>query len=59
VAVEAFRQGARGVAAGRMLEALPWGFALQDIKMPDAPWHGENDVVQLLCKPLTVLLDES
>jgi pimeloyl-ACP methyl ester carboxylesterase len=41
--VEAFRQGTRGAALDWMLEARPWGFALQEIKMPVAIWHGEAD----------------
>ncbi|MBI5954888.1 MAG: alpha/beta hydrolase [Chloroflexi bacterium] len=41
--VEAFRQGVRGVALDLMLEARPWGFALQEISMPVHVWHGEQD----------------
>jgi pimeloyl-ACP methyl ester carboxylesterase len=43
--VEAFRQGTRGAALDWMLEARPWGFSLQDIKMPVDIWHGEDDRV--------------
>jgi pimeloyl-ACP methyl ester carboxylesterase len=41
--VEAFRQGTRGAAHDWQLEARPWGFALQEIKMPVNIWHGEDD----------------
>lgn len=41
--VEAFRQGTRGAALDWKLEARPWGFALQEIKMPVDIWHGEED----------------
>jgi pimeloyl-ACP methyl ester carboxylesterase len=41
--VEAFRQGTRGAALDWMLEARPWGFSLQDIRMPVCIWHGESD----------------
>jgi pimeloyl-ACP methyl ester carboxylesterase len=41
--VEAFRQGTRGAALDWKLEARPWGFSLQEIKMPVDVWHGEED----------------
>ena len=40
---ESFRQGTRGAAWDWKIEARPWGFALQDIKMPVNIWHGEED----------------
>ncbi len=40
---EAFRQGTRGVALDWQIEACPWGFSLQDTKMPVNIWHGEDD----------------
>jgi len=43
--VEAFRQGTRGAAHDWQLEARPWGFALQAIKMPINIWHGEDDKI--------------
>jgi len=43
--VEAFRQGTRGAALDWTLEARPWGFSLQEIKMPVNIWHGEDDKV--------------
>ena len=41
--VEAFRQGTRGAALDWTLEARPWGFSLQEIRMPVNIWHGEDD----------------
>lgn len=41
--VEAFRQGTRGAVLDWKLEARPWGFSLQEIKMPVDVWHGEED----------------
>ena len=43
--VEAFRQGTRGAALDWKLEARPWGFDLQEIKMPVNIWHGEEDKI--------------
>ena len=40
--VEAFRQGTRGAALDWKLETRPWGFDLQEIKMPVNIWHGEE-----------------
>jgi len=40
---ESFRQGTRGAALDWMLEARPWGFSLQEIRMPVNIWHGEDD----------------
>jgi len=41
----AFQQGTRGVAWDWKLEALPWGFALAEIKIPVDVWHGESDTL--------------
>ncbi len=43
--VESFRQGTRGAALDWMLEARPWGFSLQEIRMPVYVWHGEADKI--------------
>ena len=45
--VEAFRQGTRGAAHDLTIEARPWGFSLQEIKLPVAIWHGEDDIVPI------------
>ncbi len=42
---EAFRQGGRGMAWDSVLLARPWGFALGEIAVPTALWHGERDVL--------------
>jgi pimeloyl-ACP methyl ester carboxylesterase len=42
---EAFHQGTRGAALDWKLEARPWGFMLQEIKMPVYVWHGEEDKI--------------
>jgi pimeloyl-ACP methyl ester carboxylesterase len=39
----AFQSGTRGVAWDWKLEALPWGFPLEEVRMPVALWHGEQD----------------
>jgi pimeloyl-ACP methyl ester carboxylesterase len=41
--VEAFRQGTRGAALDWKIEARPWSFSLQEIKIPVNIWHGEED----------------
>jgi pimeloyl-ACP methyl ester carboxylesterase len=43
--VEAFRQGTRGVAHDWAIDARPWGFSLQEIKLPVDVWHGEDDKI--------------
>jgi pimeloyl-ACP methyl ester carboxylesterase len=43
--IESFRQGTRGAAVDWMLEARPWGFSLQEIRMPVFIWHGEADKI--------------
>lgn len=42
---EAFRQGIQGADHDLTIEARPWGFALNDIKIPVDVWHGEDDIV--------------
>jgi pimeloyl-ACP methyl ester carboxylesterase len=41
---EAFRQGPGAFAAELALVARPWGFRLEDIRVPVHLWHGELDV---------------
>jgi pimeloyl-ACP methyl ester carboxylesterase len=41
--VEAFRQGAGGPAEEYRLCALPWGFALEEVRVPVWLWQGEED----------------
>ena len=41
----AFQQGTRGVAWDWGLEARPWGFALEEIRVPVHVWHGESDTL--------------
>jgi pimeloyl-ACP methyl ester carboxylesterase len=40
---ECFRQGSRGYAEDQALMAGPWGFRLQDIRVPVRVHHGEAD----------------
>ena len=42
---EAFRQGTQGADHDLTIEARPWGFSLQDIKLRVNVWHGEDDIV--------------
>jgi pimeloyl-ACP methyl ester carboxylesterase len=42
-ALEAFRQGAAGVAADAATFAADWGFRLGDVTVPVQLWHGERD----------------
>ncbi len=42
---EAFRRGAQGAASELALLSRPWGFAVQEIKVPVHLWHGEADVI--------------
>jgi pimeloyl-ACP methyl ester carboxylesterase len=44
--VGAFERGTRGVALDWKLEARPWGFSLQEVRMPVHIWHGEQDELQ-------------
>jgi pimeloyl-ACP methyl ester carboxylesterase len=41
----AFQQGTRGVAWDWKLEALPWGFPLEEIHVAASVWHGESDTL--------------
>jgi pimeloyl-ACP methyl ester carboxylesterase len=41
---EALRQGPEGVAWDLALAARPWGFRLEDLRVPFRLWHGELDV---------------
>ena len=41
--VEAFRQGAGGLAEEYRLCAQPWGFALEEVRVPVWLWQGEED----------------
>ena len=41
--VEAYRQGVRGVAREISILLHPWGFRLEDIRVPVNLWHGEED----------------
>jgi pimeloyl-ACP methyl ester carboxylesterase len=41
---EAFRGGSRGPAWEMGLYARPWGFRLEEIRVPVHLWHGEEDV---------------
>jgi pimeloyl-ACP methyl ester carboxylesterase len=40
---EAFRQGSRGYAEDQALMARPWGFRLEEIRVPVRLYHGEED----------------
>lgn len=42
---EAFRQGSRGAVLDYALVGKPWGFRLEDIRMPVHLWHGEEDKI--------------
>lgn len=42
---EAFRTGTRGMAWDGCLYAGPWGFSLEEIRVPVGLWHGEADVI--------------
>jgi pimeloyl-ACP methyl ester carboxylesterase len=43
--VEAFRGGAKGAALELELFGHPWGFPLEEIKIPVYLWHGEADAI--------------
>ena len=43
--VEALRNGVDGAVAEGLLYGKPWGFSLQEIRIPVFLWHGEKDVV--------------
>jgi pimeloyl-ACP methyl ester carboxylesterase len=40
---EAWRASADGVLADAEIYAKPWGFALEDVKVPVRLWHGKKD----------------
>lgn len=42
---EALRHGTRGAAQDGLLLARPWGFTLDQVRLPVRLWHGERDVV--------------
>jgi pimeloyl-ACP methyl ester carboxylesterase len=41
--IEAFRSGLRGLAWDTRLLTRPWGFRLEDIRVPVHLWHGSDD----------------
>jgi len=45
MATAGFQQGGRGVAWEYLLFVRPWGFRLEDIRMPVYLWHGEMDTM--------------
>ena len=45
--LEAFRHGVRGLAWDELLFSRPWGFQLEDIKIPILLWQGEEDATVL------------
>jgi len=40
---QAWRSSARGVMVDAEIYATPWGFALEDVRVPVALWHGTRD----------------
>jgi pimeloyl-ACP methyl ester carboxylesterase len=40
---QAWRSSAKGVMADAEIYATPWGFPLEDVRVPIALWHGTND----------------
>jgi len=42
---EAFRQGPIGAAHEMRLYTRPWGFKLEDLKIPITIWHGDSDTI--------------
>lgn len=42
---EVFRQGSRGLSDDMLVLARPWGFRLQDVRLPVALWHGQADTI--------------
>ena len=40
---EAFRQGSAGLATEGRIYTRPWGFELEQIRVPVLLWHGESD----------------
>jgi pimeloyl-ACP methyl ester carboxylesterase len=43
-APESYRQGARAVVQEALLFTRPWGFQLEDIRVPVLLWHGTQDM---------------
>jgi pimeloyl-ACP methyl ester carboxylesterase len=43
--IEALHQGASGAVEDMRLLRAPWGFGVQDIRVPVHLWHGEEDTV--------------
>jgi pimeloyl-ACP methyl ester carboxylesterase len=41
---ESYRQGARGVVQEAILFTKPWGFRLEEIRVPVLLWHGSEDL---------------
>jgi len=39
----AWRASAEGVMADAQIYALPWGFAIEDVRVPVRLWHGKQD----------------
>ncbi|MCU0643528.1 MAG: alpha/beta hydrolase [bacterium] len=42
---EAFRQGSKGVVSDMKILSEPWGFSLEEIKLPVHIWHGTADTI--------------
>ncbi len=42
---EALRPGALGLVQDIVIQARPWGFRLEDVRLPVRIWHGESDEV--------------
>jgi pimeloyl-ACP methyl ester carboxylesterase len=42
---EAFRSGVKGPVWDGCLYGRPWGFRLEDIRIPVRLWHGEQDII--------------
>ncbi|HEX9974209.1 MAG TPA: alpha/beta hydrolase [bacterium] len=42
---EAFRQGSKGVVSDMKILSEPWGFSLNEIKIPVHIWHGTADTI--------------
>jgi pimeloyl-ACP methyl ester carboxylesterase len=40
---QAWRSSAKGVMTDAEIYATPWGFALEDVRVPVALWHGSKD----------------
>jgi len=43
--VEALRQGPQGVVDDYLLWAAPWGFALEQVRVPVHVWQGDDDLM--------------